>query len=259
MRPRSETNGCEHEATDLGARASAESGRREASGTEPGAPRAGLDPARAPEPDLWLGALDALDREWMDPNFDGCDDEAAPCAEACREAEELLTALADVATSKRRHGQVERAPHVASSSPHGPTGWRSFDARILAERLLAESRWEPLRETDPAELLAAQLGLGAIGEELLARLLEGLVAGPHGSDEASPERPLERGLLLLLALELHAHEARGRNVPPVTRGPRAPEEKPPRHADGRLLEVLAVPHAASRPVAEKRPRGRPRR
>lgn len=175
------------------------------------------------------------------------------------EAEELSMVLEEVVRERRGHESAPAQMTGRRSAPRGATPSPRFDARTLAERLLAESQQHAILEAEPADLLAAQLGTDALSEELLARLLEGIVSGPFGSDEFAARGPTERGLLALLALQLYVHEARSRvrrnepeAVPP-------PTPEPAVVRDARLLETLAVPHAASRPLGERRPRGRPRR
>jgi len=203
-----------------------------------------------------LGAwLEALDVE--EPALEVAPGE--PSRHAVRDADELAMVLEEVVRERRGAG-AEAPPSLArrpvSRSTPPP---RRFDARTLAERLLAESQQHAILEAEPAELLAAQLGTDALSEELLARLLEGIVVGPFGHDELASRGPSERGLLALLALQLYAHEARRRvrRNEPEEAPPPAPEPAVVR--DARLLEMLAVPHEGARPLDERRPRGRPRR
>jgi hypothetical protein len=200
----------------------------------------------------WLEALEAGEPE-LSPGH------GAPSWRSLLEADELSLALEEVSRERIAH-DAEPAPMAARRmNARGTAAIPRFDARTLAERLLAESQQHAILEAAPADLLAAQLGTDALSEELLARLLEGIVTGPFGSDEFAVRGPTERGLLALLALQLYVHEARSRvrRNEPEEAPPPAPEPAVVR--DARLLEKLAVPHAASRPLGERRPRGRPRR
>lgn len=222
-------------------------------GREPG-PAAAVVEARAPMADLaaWLDGL--ADEDDSVAVVDA--PEAAP--RGCREAEELLLALAAV----ERPRPVTMARSVRSTATAHASAEvlaRRFDARRLAERLLADSQQYAVLAADPSDLLAAQAGLDALSEDLLAQLLTGLAGAPTGTDVAAAVGAGERGLLALLALQLYVQETKARQE-------RRPSETPldPRHdalgeRDERLLQVLAVPHAASRPLGERRPRGRPRR
>ena len=222
-------------------------------GREPG-PAAAVVEARAPMADLaaWLDGLADED----DSVAVADEPEAAP--RGCREAEELLLALAAV---ERPRPVTTALPVRATATPRLPVDSlaRRFDARRLAERLLADSQQHAVLAADPFDLLAAQAGLDALSEDLLAQLLTGLAGAPTGDDMAAAVGAGERGLLALLALQLYVQGTKVRQE-------RRPSETPldPRHValgerDERLLEVLAVPHAASRPLGERRPRGRPRR
>jgi hypothetical protein len=203
--------------------------------------------------DAWLDALDEDDQ----PGIGEHEESATLSPRALREADELELALAEVCP--RLRGEVA-TPFIAPRASRRPLGRPArFDARALAERLLAESQQHAVLEAEPAELLAAQLGSDALSEELLARLLEGVVPTSTGRDTLAAHGPTERGLLALLALQLYVHEARRRTAaPPVPESTPVPTE-PAVVTDARLLQVLAVPHAASRPLGERRPRGRPRR
>jgi hypothetical protein len=229
---------------------SARSGRLEAPGAEPERLETQVG---SPMTDLgaWLEALED----------DGPVVETVPCGarseKALLEAQELAVALAEVRPLTREHAAASLAVPRSTKRHSAPA--QRFDSRTLAERLLAESQQHAVLEAEPAELLAAQLGSDALSEELLARLLEGVVQGPFGNDTLAAHGPAEKGLLALLALQLYVHQSRRRSVavePPAA--PEAPTE-PGVVRDARLLEVLAVPHAASRPLGERRPRGRPRR
>ncbi len=211
---------------------------------------------RAPMADLaaWLEEL-ADDRD--DDHDDGGAprvDDSAPLR-SCREAEELLLALA----------QVDGAPRRASLRPERRGGAdlvppvRRYDARVLAERLLAETQQHAVLAAPSADLLAAQAGLDSISEDLLARLLSGLSAPRVGSDVASAVGGTERGLLALLALQLYVERTKLRRERRFVEKVPTAQPDPVGARDERLLEVLAVPHAASRPLGERRPRGRPRR
>lgn len=220
-------------------------------GREPGVAGAVVEP-RAPMADLaaWLETF-------------GDDDELAAsprdvdAARPCHEAEELLLALAEVDAQPRP--REARASRSSLATAPGKFVARRYDARLLAERLLAESQQHAVLAAAPTDLLAAQSRLDAMSEDLLAQLLAGLAAAPLESDVASSLGGPERGLLALLALQLYVQESKVRQSRrPVDTGP---VSSPPvgGERDERLLEVLAVPHAASRPLGERRPRGRPRR
>lgn len=180
---------------------------------------------------------------------------------ALLEAQELAAALAEL-----RPRVAARPPRVALTTPRvskrsstPPLSARHFDARTLAERLLEESHRHAVLEAAPAELLAAQLGSDALSEELLARLLEAIVQGPFGDDATAAHGASEKGLLALLALQLYVQRPRRRSIVAVSPEPPHAPMNPGVVRDARLLHVLAVPHAASRPLGERRPRGRPRR
>ncbi len=223
-------------------------------GREPGTPAAVVE-TRAPMADLaaWLDGLTAAD-----------DDGAAPPDgpegphHVCPEADELLLALAEVDRRPRTPSvRPSRSAQTLGAPPQ--TLALRYDARLLAERLLAESQQHAVLEAEPFELLEAQGGLDAMSEDLLARLLAGLAASPLGADVGASVGAAERGLLALLALQLYVQESKVRQA----RRPADPnpvtQADPVGERDERLLEVLAVPHAASRPLGERRPRGRPRR
>jgi hypothetical protein len=200
----------------------------------------------------WLEALDV-----EEPALEVAPGELS--RHAVRDADELAMVLEEVVRERRGSGTEVTQSLVRRSSPRTTAPACRFDARTLAERLLAESQQHAILEAEPADLLAAQLGTDALSEELLARLLEGIVVGPFGHDELASRGPTERGLLALLALQLYVHEARRRvrRNEPEEAPPPAPEPAVVR--DARLLESLATPHEASRPLGERRPRGRPRR
>ena len=203
-----------------------------------------------------LGAwLDALEVDEVPAKAD--EGEASP--HAARDAEELTMVLAEVARERQARSTdlpvlLERGAAARVAPPP-----RRFDARVLAEWLLSGSQQHAVLEAEPAALVAAQLRADALSEELLARLLEGVVAGPFGRDELATRGPSNRGLLALLALQLYVHEVRRRvRRPEPEEGPNSVPE-PAVVRDARLLEKLAVPHEGARPLGERRPRGRPRR
>lgn len=222
-------------------------------GREPGTPATVVE-TRAPMADLaaWLDGLTADDDGAALP-----DGPEGP-QHVCPEADELLLALAEVDRLPRTPSRRPARSALTGGSPSQPLA-RRYDARLLAERLLADSQHHAVLEADPFELLEAQCGLDAMSEDLLARLLTGLATSPLGADVGASVGATERGLLALLALQLYVQEAKVRQA----RRPADPnpvtQADPVAERDERLLEVLAVPHAASRPLGERRPRGRPRR
>jgi hypothetical protein len=200
----------------------------------------------------WLDALEPDEPE-MQPL------EGLPSWRARCEADELSLVLEEVSRERRGHELGPMPMGDRGTATLASTSTPRFDARKLAERLLAESQQHAILEAEPADLLAAQLGTDALSEELLAHLLEGIVTGPFGCDEFAARGPTERGLLALLALQLYVHEARSRVRRSDPEEAAEPVPEPAVVRDARLLEMLAVPHAASRPLGERRPRGRPRR
>jgi hypothetical protein len=175
----------------------------------------------------------------------------------CHEAEELLLALAEVEAAPR--AREVRAVRASFATAPANLATRRYDARVLAERLLAESQHHAVLSAAPTDLLAAQANLDAMSEDLLAQLLASLAAGSYGSDGVPSMGGHERGLLALLALQLYVQESKVRQARRRVDATLLHAARVGGDEDERLLEVLAVPHAASRPVGERRPRGRPRR
>ena len=251
MKPRHGSEQEEFRGESLDAASSERSGAAMAPGAEPG-DRTALVETKKATTDLvaWLDALESNEPDWADERTS---DETVVAAHG-REAHELLLALATVDPQR-----PSLAPSAARRPrPSGRMPSRHFDARVLAERLLAETQRSAVLGADPEELFAAQVGADAFSQEILERLLGGLAVYPHGDDERALTGPTERGLLALLALQLYVHEASRRpQSPSVEHGPQTEVTTPVVH-DTRLLEALAVPHEASRPLGERRPRGRPR-
>jgi hypothetical protein len=251
MKPRHGSEQEEFRGASLDAASSQRSGAATAPGAEPG-DRTALVESKTATTDLvaWLDALESNEPEWADERTS---DESFAATHG-REAQELLLALATVEPQR-----PSLAPSAARRSrPSGRVPSRHFDARVLAERLLADTQRSAVLGADPEELFAAQVSADAFSHDVLERLLGGLAGYPHGDDEGAFTGPTERGLLALLALQLYVHEASRRpRSPSVEHEPQTDVTTPVVH-DMRLLESLAVPHEASRPLGERRPRGRPR-
>lgn len=230
-------------------------------GREPGA-RAAVAESPVPMSDLaaWLERLEDGDELGSEPARDA-GRAPAEVVRVCPEAEELLLALAEVCPAPRGARAKEAASllETPATARDGHRAPRRFDARLLAERLLAESQQHAVASAAPADLLAAQGGLDALSEDLLAELLAGLAVTATSSDSASTVGSHERGLLALLALQLYVHETKARQARRVPEVPTEAHVDAHGEDDERLLEALAVPHAASMPIGERRPRGRPRR
>lgn len=257
MKPRNGSEQGEFRGLGLDGASSERSGDATVPGSEPGHRRALVEPQRSTT-DLaaWLDALDPVDVFECD-SLDSFDEEDGASNPDCREADELLLALAVVDSAPRVNAEssanfARMVPFVRQGLPS-----RQFDARVLAERLLAEIQQHDVFDAHPEALLAAHVGTASLSLEALDRLLEGLATTSQGCDEGALTGASERGLLALLALQLYVHEAASRpRVRHVVQEPQDEVVAPVVH-DSRLLESLAVPHEATRPLGERRPRGRP--
>lgn len=205
----------------------------------------------------WLDALDQ-DSSYV---VHGEPDEGCPASDRHgAEADELVLALATLATLAPA-ARPSRRPPPRDVRPDGPAKFRGkpelFDRNVLAERMLLEGQRHAVEQAVPDELLLAHVGTAALSAEVMRRLLSGLAGFGHGSDEAAVAGPGERGLLALLTLELYAADSRKRHalsqaVPEIPQNAAAPSM-----GDDRLRQTLALPHEATRPLGERRPRGSP--